>query len=141
MHAKVSAIWDYKAPEGSGDTHYSMMHGTKADLVIRQGAEQQYKPELYVEPRVPNAAFEQILRQQLKPIQARYPGVELTKTDKGWQVVIPDKYRDGHEAHFGGVTTNFLQYLQSGNMPAWEVPNMLTKYYTTTKALEMAKGK
>ena len=24
-------------------------------------------------------------------------------------------------------------------MPAWEVPGMLAKYYTTTKALEMAK--
>jgi hypothetical protein len=29
-------------------------------------------------------------------------------------------------------------------MPSWEVPNMLAKYYTTTKALEIAltnKGK
>lgn len=141
VHAKVIAVWDYKAPEGSGDTHYSMMHGTKADLVIRQEAEQKYKPELYIEPHGQTAAYEQTLRQQLKPIQARYPGVELSKTDKGWQVVVPDKYRDGHEAHFAGVTKNFLQYLQNRNMPAWEVPNMLTKYYTTTKALEMAKGK
>jgi hypothetical protein len=23
-------------------------------------------------------------------------------------------------------------------MPAWEVPNMMAKYYTTTKALELA---
>jgi len=28
--------------------------------------------------------------------------------------------------------------LQKGNMPAWEIPNMLAKYYTTTKALELA---
>lgn len=141
VHAKVAAIWDYKAPEGSGDTHYSYMHGTRADLVIRQEAEQKYKPELYIEPRVQNAAYEQTLRQQIKSIQARYPGVELAKTARGWQVVVPDKYRDGHEAHFAGVTTNFLQYLQNRSMPAWEVPNMLTKYYTTTRALQLAKGK
>jgi len=24
-------------------------------------------------------------------------------------------------------------------MPAWEVPNMIAKYYTTTKGLELAK--
>ena len=141
VHAKVTAVWDYKAPDGSGDTHYSFMHGTKADLVIRQEAEQQYKPELYIEPRTNDAAYETLLRLQMKPIQAKYPGVELVKTTKGWQVTIPDKYRDGHEAHFAAVTKNFLDYLQNHNMPSWEVPNMLTKYYTTTKALEMAKGK
>jgi hypothetical protein len=36
------------------------------------------------------------------------------------------------------VTNNFLEYLKNKNMPAWEVPNMLTKYYTTTRALEVA---
>ena len=141
VHAKVTAIWDYKAPEGSGDTHYSYMHGTKADLVIRQKAEQHYKPELYIEPHTNNAAFETVLRAQIKSIQTKYPGVDLVKTAQGWQLTIPDKYRDGHEAHFGKVTENFLGYLKNRNMPAWEVPNMLTKYYTTTRALEMAKGK
>jgi len=28
--------------------------------------------------------------------------------------------------------------LKERKLPAWEVPNMLAKYYTTTKALEMA---
>ena len=46
VHAKVSVTWKYKAPEGAGDTHYSIMRGTKANLIIRQGAEQQYKPTL-----------------------------------------------------------------------------------------------
>jgi hypothetical protein len=32
----------------------------------------------------------------------------------------------------------FLSYLKNKNMPAWEVPNMLAKYYTTTKALELS---
>jgi hypothetical protein len=33
----------------------------------------------------------------------------------------------------------FLEYLKSGNLPAWEVPNMIAKYFTTTKALEMSR--
>src|SRR5690606_17241451 len=44
VHAKVSVTWGYKAPEGTGDTHYSIMRGTRANLVIRQGKEQQFKP-------------------------------------------------------------------------------------------------
>ena len=45
----------------------------------------------------------------------------------------------GHEAHFGEVTRHFLEYLSEGTLPAWEVPNMLAKYYTTTQAWKMAR--
>ena len=50
IHATVKVTWDYKAPEGAGDTHYSIMKGTKANAIIRQGQEQNYRPELYVQP-------------------------------------------------------------------------------------------
>ncbi|UOG77314.1 Gfo/Idh/MocA family oxidoreductase (plasmid) [Hymenobacter tibetensis] len=138
VHAQVSVTWAYKAPDGAGDTHYSLMRGTKANLVIRQGAPQQYKPTLYIEPRAGDAAYEKGLQQEFKKLQAKYPGVALKKVDKGWEVLIPDSYREGHEAHFARVTEHFLEYLEKRNMPSWEVPNMLAKYYTTTKALEIA---
>ena len=140
VHAKVSVIWAYKAPDGGGDTHYSIMRGTNANLIIRQGAEQKYKPTLYIEPIGNNVSYETTLNNQLKTIQVKYPGIELKKLAKGWEVIIPEKYKEGHEAHFARVTEKFLEYLKSKNMPAWEVPNMLAKYYTTTKALEMAKA-
>ncbi len=38
VHAKVSVLWNFEAPEGAGDTHFSVMRGSKANLVIRQGA-------------------------------------------------------------------------------------------------------
>lgn len=61
VHAKVSVIWAYKAPEGAGDTHYSIMRGTRANLVIRQGPEENYKPALYIEPINANdASYEKI---------------------------------------------------------------------------------
>lgn len=140
VHAKVSVIWAYKAPEGAGDTHYSIMRGTKANLIIRQGAEQKYKPTLYIEPVTNDVSNEKVL-ESLKSIQAKYPGVDVKKNGKGWEVEIPEKYKEGHEAHFARVTEKFLEYLKNKNMPAWEVPNMLAKYYTTTKALEMSKAK
>jgi hypothetical protein len=31
--------------------------------------------------------------------------------------------------------------LRDGKLPEWEVPNMLAKYYTTTKAREVALAK
>lgn len=141
VHARVSVRWNYKAPEGAGDTHYSIMRGTKSSLIIQQGAEQQYKPTLYIQPVANDESFGKALEEKVKGIQAIFPGVELKKVEKGWEVVIPEKYREGHEAHFGRVMEKFLEYLRNGNIPDWEVPNMLAKYYTTTQALELAQQK
>lgn len=140
IHAKVSVKWNFQAPESTGDTHYSIMRGTKANLVIRQEEEQGYKPTLYIEPVAQEPGFEQALEKNLEKILADYPGVELEKSAKGWEVIIPEKYKIGHEAHFTEVTKKYLQFLKDGSMPEWEVPNMITKYYLTTKALEMAKA-
>ncbi len=143
VHAKVIVVWNFMAPEGTGDTHYSIMRGTNANLIIRQGADQNYKPTLYIEPLqgADVAAFEKTLTESLKKVQAKYAGIELKKLDTGWEVLVPEKYHNGHEAHFGQVTERYLQYLIDGKLPDWEVPNMIAKYYTTTKALDVAKGK
>ena len=138
VYIKVVAKWDFKAKEGSGDTHYSVLYGTKANLIIRQGAEESCKPILYIEP-TNGGLFVNELNSSVKAIQNKYPNVEVRKVPTGWAVVIPEKYREGHEAHFAMVTKKFLKFLKEGNMPVWEVPNMLAKYYTTTHALEVAK--
>ncbi len=141
VHAKVSVTWNYKAPDGAGDTHYSIMRGTKANLVIRQGAEQQYKPTLYIEPLIHTAAFEKEVQAVVDNIAKQYKGVTLKKDAKGWEVMIPEVFKEGHESHFARVTEKYLDYLSHKNMPAWEVPNMLAKYYTTTQAQKLANKK
>jgi predicted dehydrogenase len=142
VHAKVSVIWNYKALEGAGDTHFSIMKGSKANLVIQQGAEEKYVPELYIElvKGTDAKGYETAVTQAFAAIQNKYAGVELKKLSANkWQVIIPEKYRVGHEAHFGEVTERYLQYLEAGKLPDWEVPNMITKYYTTIQALRLAK--
>lgn len=138
VHAKTSVTWNYKAPEGTGDTHYSIMRGTKANLIIRQGKEENYQPQLYIEPTGNNASYYTILSASIQKLMAKYPGIELIKSTKGWALKIPDSLKEGHEAHFARVTENYLNYLKHNNMPSWEVPNMLAKYYTTTTALALA---
>lgn len=137
IHAKVNVQWDY-THDGGSDTHYSILRGTNADLEIRQGANENYKPVLYILTKSKPAFTDAEMEKLITPITSKYPGVSLKKIDKGWEVVIPDQYKEGHEAHFARVTENFLAYLKNKTMPAWEVPNMLAKYYTTTKALEIA---
>jgi predicted dehydrogenase len=141
VHAKTSVIWAYKAPEGAGDTHYSIMRGTKANLVIKQGPEEQFKPTLYIEQVGNDTAWARTLSESFKAVQTKFPGVELQQSGKKYLVVIPEKYKEGHEAHFARVTEKFLEYLKNGNLPAWEVPNMIAKYYTTTKGLQVSMQK
>jgi predicted dehydrogenase len=141
VHARVSVTWNYRAPEGTGDTHYSIMRGSKANLVIRQAAEQQYKPTLYIEPLQDSPAYEKALQEVVAKIGLQYKGVSLKKNAKGWEVIIPEQFKEGHESHFARVTEKYLDYLTHHNMPAWEVPNMIAKYYTTTRAQQLATKK
>ncbi|WP_205847918.1 putative oxidoreductase C-terminal domain-containing protein [Anaerohalosphaera lusitana] len=139
VHAKVSVAWNYQAPEGAGDTHYSIMRGNRADLIIRQGEKEGYKPTLYVEAVNGSEIAAQLKKAVQQTLQNKYPGIALEQlTDGKWKVVIPDKYRVGHEAHFAQVTEKYLNFLEQGRMPEWEVPNMIAKYYTTMQALETA---
>ncbi len=137
--AKVSIAWNYQAPEGTGDTHYSIMRGTQCDLIIRQGKGENYKPTLYAEAAEGVNIDSQISKAVAVTLQKKYPGIslELVKAGK-WKVNIPRKYHVGHEAHFGQVTEKYLRYLKEGKLPDWEVPNMIAKYYTTSAALKAA---
>lgn len=142
IHAKASVTWNYEAPDGAGDTHYSIMRGSKSHLIIEQGEAQGYKPTLYVELTGDEnpGSFEADLKKAVnKNLAEIYPGIELKKlSDQRWMVNIPDKYKAGHEAHFGQVTTKYLDYLEQGRLPDWEVPNMIVKYYTTTQGMKAA---
>jgi len=140
VNAKVSVIWNFEAPEGTGDTHYSIMKGTLCSLVIRQGKDENYKPILYVEANSGKDIGANLSKAVSSDLQTKYPGITLEKvSDSKWRVVAPAKYHVGHEAHFAQVTEKFLTYLSDGKLPAWEVPNMKAKYFTTTEAMRMAK--
>ncbi|HNR42142.1 MAG TPA: putative oxidoreductase C-terminal domain-containing protein [Bacteroidales bacterium] len=140
--AKVSVEWHYQAPPGGGDTHYSVMKGTGCDLVIRQGREEKFIPTLYAENIRGRdiESFTTDLREVLAALPYDSLGVEPFGKS-ALRINIPDKYRVSHEEHFGQVASKFLLYLNEGSLPYWEVPGMITKYYTTTSALKMALEK
>lgn len=139
VNIKLAALWAFEPPVGGGDTHYSLMRGSKASIVVKQGQEQNFVPELYVSPVSNDEDYAKALEASFAKLVEKYPGIALEPCDEGWHVSIPASYRNGHEAHFGQVTENYLNYLSSGNMPEWEVPNMITKYYITTQGWQMAQ--
>src|SRR5699024_9529742 len=76
IHVRVKALWKYEAPEGGGDTFQSMLRGTKASIVIKQGKEQNFVPTLYIIPNnKDNKEWEAALKDGLKKIQKQYPNI------------------------------------------------------------------
>src|SRR5664280_2733926 len=142
IFAKVSVEWKYQAPSTGGDTHYSVMHGTICDLIIKQSAEENFLPTLYLKniKELKMNEFTSELREAVKTLPYDSLQIETVNTST-FKIIVPEKYRVSHEEHFGQVTTKFLEYLKAGKLPEWEVPGMITKYYTTTSALKMAKGR
>ena len=139
-HAKVVVSWNFEAPKGSGDTHYSIMQGTKSDLVIKQTAEENYRPVLYIRTKGDHDFMNNHSQKLESEINVHFPGSTAEQLeDNLWRIVIPNELRVGHEAHFAQVTQNYLSYLEEGQLPNWEVPNMITKYYTTTKAHQLSQ--
>jgi predicted dehydrogenase len=141
IFAKVSVEWKYQAPPGGGDTHYSVMKGTKCDLVIKQGPEQKFLTTLYIE-NIKGSTLNEFTT-KLKGVVSTFPydSIQIEQVNQNTlKLKIPKKYRVTHEEHFAQVMTKFLEYLKAGKLPEWEVPNMITKYYTTTSALKMARG-
>ncbi len=139
--SRVTAKWTYDAPEGAGDTYYALLKGSKANLEIKQGAEENWKATLYVWPvnSKDTNDLSQALNSAIKEINNDMPGVSISSARGGWKVNIPEEYHKGHESHFADVMKRYLQYLKDGKLPGWEVPCMIAKYYTTAKALEMAQ--
>jgi predicted dehydrogenase len=141
IHARVSVTWNFEAPEGTGDTHYSTMRGSNCELMIRQGQAEGYRPTLYIMPTYIESAdeFRRSLERGVQQLAEKYPGLAIEEIDELlWRVDIPDRYKVGHEEHFRQVTEKFLDYLSKGTLPDWEIPNMIVKYYTTTEGLKKA---
>jgi predicted dehydrogenase len=140
IHTRLNILWDFEAAAGAGDTHLAVFHGTRARVEVHQGAEQGFRPELYV---VPTGARRDLLaaavRTKVQALQATFPGLAVDDRRDPIQVLIPERFRVGHEAHFAQVTQQFLAYLQNPrSLPAWEKPNMLAKYHVTTTGVHMS---
>ncbi len=137
-YGKSSVIWNFEAPPGSQDTHFSIFRGTKSDLVIRQDSSTNFEPTLFIEPHgsFDESKWEMTLNAALDIVHKEWPNIDFHFADNKFVINIPEKYKEGHEAHFTQVTKQYLSYLKNGSLPQWEKDFMLTKYYITTEAYE-----
>ncbi len=131
--AKLSIEWRNKSVDGKGDSQKVILRGTNCTLEVRDGS-------IYViaNEKTDLGLFAGNLE---KAIAQDLPqtGLTIEKANQNtWKINVPDKYKVPHETNFSQVMQAYLGYLKEGKLPSWEVPNMITKYYTTTTALKIA---
>ena len=110
--------WGQREPPGSTDLHACIIRGTRCHVVVRHGSETGYVAKLSLEP-VAGVEIEAALYESIAHWQEDFPGLGLTPTDKGFELVIPEALRSTHESHFAMVLENFLDYLDAGRWPQW----------------------
>ena len=139
----VTALWNYEAPKGGGDTYSATIKGTKATVEIVQNKAENYIKQLYVQKdkSTDEKEFESAITKIVTQLQETYPYVSSKRiSGSRYQIVVPVESRKGHEDYFGYVAQKYFGFLVNRNMPEWEISNTIAKYYITTTALEMARN-
>jgi predicted dehydrogenase len=134
VRAKLDVKWGFEAQAGAGDTEMAVFRGSRATVEVRQGKEENFRPEVFVVPAGGSRdAVLAAVKRKVAALQAQWPGVAVEEAAGRLHVTIPDRHRIGHEAHFALLVKRFLGYAANpDSQPAWERPNMLAKYYVTT---------
>lgn len=143
LNVGLNVIWNYQAPEGSGDTFMSVIKGTKATLKTIQDKDHNFVKQLYIKKNedVDSHEFSSNLQQTIDKIKVSYPFISTSSTENNDEYIIqiPVSDRSGHESHFTQVAESFFGFLGNQDMPEWEKNNTLAKYYITTKAVAVAE--
>lgn len=135
---EVDSIWDLAIPEGGGDTHYGILRGTGADLVVDQGADTGFEPRLRAIPSQNSSAYEKTLGSALAGLQDICPGVGHRADGDGYLITIPVEMHHGHEARFAEVLNRFLGYVDAGEWPQNVSQELVTKYTLLARAYELS---
>ena len=137
VHVELEILWNWEAAEG-GDVYEASFRGTKSRVEIRQGKAERFIPEVYIAGA--NAEVAAAVGKRVAALKTRWPGLTTMQSGPDIRIVVPQKFRVGHEEHFGQVTNHFFDYVTSPkSLPAWETPYMLAKYAISTKGVEKGK--
>ena len=141
-HAKLSVTWDFESPSGASDSMLAVYRGGHSEIMVRQSAQENYVPEVYIIPKQGDKArVLQALDGRLKALGAKYPGVSRTDDGEGRiRIVIPQTLRIPDVEYFLLLAEQFAGYIRRPEtLPAWEKPNLLAKYWVTTQGVKAAK--
>jgi predicted dehydrogenase len=139
VRVALDTRWDLSAPPGGGDTHRSVLRGTRSLVRVEQGPATGFHRRLSVEPRGEPARVEAALTRALAGWQGTHPGLSLAPAAAGWEIGVPPALDPGHERHFPLVLAEFLALIDDGRRPARRAADTLAKYTLLAQAAVAAR--
>jgi hypothetical protein len=137
VHISVSVNWEYEAQPGTRDSYFASYAGTVSTVELREGAAENYIPEIYL---IPKQTESKLIEKLIDKLKKKYPRYGFERSPGAIHVVIPPADRTGDSNSFALLAGRFLGYVKNpATLPAWEKPNMIAKYYITTAAVKLAR--
>jgi predicted dehydrogenase len=140
VYVRLTTLWEYES--AGGDTHAATARGTRATLTVRQPPGG--PPDVFVSAAKAgdHATIVEALQEKCDRWPHRFAGLEVEDRSTEARVVIPDDQRTDHETHFAEVLGEFVRYFNAPRaVPDWERVNVLTRYFITTRAVQLARQK
>jgi predicted dehydrogenase len=135
---RIESRWDLAIPEGGGDTHYAVVRGTQADVIVEQGPETGFQTSLVVRPVGAAKGFENTLASAARSLQPSFPGLAFERAGPQFRASIPAALRTTHEEHFAAVLNEFLGWIDGGTVPVNLGADLVTKYTLLARAAELS---
>lgn len=139
VRVALDTRWDLSAPSGGGDTHRSLLRGTRSLVRVEQGPATGFRRRLSIEPRGDPDRVEAALRRALAAWQRTHPGLSVEPAAAGWEIRVPPSLDAGHERHFPLVLAEFLTLVDDGRPPVRLAADTLAKYTLLARAAGAAR--
>jgi predicted dehydrogenase len=135
----IESRWALSVPEGGGDTHYAVVSGTAANLIVEQSGRTHYVTELTVRPVDGGAGYAAAIGNAIDSLQGAFPGVGIEPLAGDFRITIPHALRTTHEQHFTKVLDRFLGRIDGGELSDNYGRDLVTKYTLLARAAELAR--
>jgi hypothetical protein len=115
--AALDTRWDLSAPPAGGDTHRSVIRGTRAEILVEQHEGTGFRRRLSLVPLRDGKGVRAALTNAVAAWQAAHPGLDIVAAGATCEIRLPRSLDVGHEAHFPLMLADFLALIDGGRMP------------------------
>ncbi|MCP5032421.1 MAG: hypothetical protein GY939_11495 [Actinomycetia bacterium] len=134
--------WEARQPDGGGDTHWAVARGSRAIVTVRLGPQTGYRPEIHVGPsQLTNArtsvgreSLAETLVSALDQWRVGFAGLDVARSELGYQLIIPPVLETPHEATFAIALDEFLDRVEAGSWSAEEAETIRARYTLLAEA-------
>jgi hypothetical protein len=140
VRVALDTRWDLSEAAGGGDTHRTVIRGTRVEIRVEVSAATGFRRRLSVLPRHDADHLRAALERAVAAWQGEHPGVALAAAGAGWEIRVPRALDSGHESHFPLVLADFLAMVERGSAPPALAADTLAKYTLLARAIERSRA-